>query len=314
MNKSLTVICPVYNEEEVIEDFYLELRGVLEALTDKYRWEILFVADPGTDLTINILKEIAQNDNHVRIIVMSARFGHQMSLIAGMDNCRSDCAIMLDSDLQHPPSLIPDMLEQFENGYDIVYTIRQDVSELGFFKRLSSKLFYRIINQISKVPINESSADFRLVSRRVISVFRNQIRERNQFVRGLISWVGFSSIGIPFRVQARPAGTTKYSLRRMIEFGLHGILSFSKRPLKAAIFVGFTFSLFGLIYGFIAFVQYFFLASVPSGWTTLTVLISIFSGVQLIFLGIIGEYIGAIFDEVKNRPHYIIEEKINFID
>jgi dolichol-phosphate mannosyltransferase len=218
---------------------------------------------------------------------------------------------MIDSDLQQPPSLIPKMLDLFEKGYDIVYTIRQDSSEVGFLKRSSSKLFYRIINRISQIPINESAADFRLISRRVAEVFQNRIRERNQFMRGLFSWVGYNSTHIPFQVKTRIAGKSKYSFIRLIRFAMQGIVSFSKTPLQTAIIFGFIFAFFGLVYSIITFIQFFLDDTLPSGWATLTILISLFSGVQLIFLGIIGEYIGAIFDEVKGRPHYLIEEKIN---
>ncbi len=310
--KTLTVVCPIYNEEEVIESFYDELSGVLQKLGDAYEAKTLFVADRCTDGTLDVLKRIAQKDKSLRIISLSSRFGHQMSLLAGIDHCNSDAVIMMDCDLQHPPALIPEMLKKFEDGYDIVYTIRGDAPEIGFLKRVSSRVFYRIINRISQVPINESAADFRLISRRVVEVFQKQIRERNQFMRGLFSWVGFSNMGIPFRVQQRRAGKSKYSLGRMMRFGMQGIVSFSKRPLQAAVVAGFVFASFGLFFALVTFIQYFIYSSLPSGWTTLTILISMFSGVQLIFLGIIGEYIGAIFDEVKGRPHYIIEETINF--
>jgi glycosyltransferase involved in cell wall biosynthesis len=309
--KTLTVICPVYNEEEVIEEFYNELIRVLSSLVGRYESKIMFVVDRCTDNTQDILKRLAENDHNVQVIALSSRFGHQMSLLAGIDHCNADAVIMMDSDLQHPPSLIHNMLALFEKGYDIVYTIRQDSPEIGFLKRFSSKLFYRIMNRFSEIPINESAADFRLISRRVAEVFQKQIRERNQFMRGLFSWVGYKSIQIPFRVEARTAGQSKYSLSRLIRFGIHGLISFSRKPLHAAIVLGFIFALFGFIYSIVTFVQYFLDETLPSGWTTLTILISMFSGIQLIFLGIIGEYIGAIFDEVKGRPHYLIEEKIN---
>ncbi|MEQ9000830.1 MAG: glycosyltransferase family 2 protein [Coleofasciculus sp. B1-GNL1-01] len=310
--KTLTIISPVYNEEEVINDFYTELRGVLAGLSPRYDSKILFVVDRSSDASFEILKSIAEQDKAVQILLMSSRFGHQMSLLAGIDHSDSDVLIMLDSDLQHPPSLIPKMLMKYEQGYDIVYTIRQDSKDISIFKRLTSKLFYKIINKLSDVPINESAADFRLISNRVAKTFKHKIRERNQFLRGLFSWVGFRSTSIYFQVRKRRAGRSKYSLNRMIQFGLEGVVSFSKKPLKAAIITGFIFALFGFIYALISVVQYFIYASLPSGWTTLVFLVSIFSGVQLIFLGIIGEYIGAIFDEVKGRPHYIIEDKVNF--
>jgi dolichol-phosphate mannosyltransferase len=221
---------------------------------------------------------------------------------------------MLDSDLQHPPALIPKMLMMYEHGYDIVYMIREDTLEIGFFKRFTSKLFYKIINQISQISINESAADFRLISYRVAEVFRKQIRERNQFLRGLFSWIGFRSTSIKFTVRKRRSGRSKYSISRMIQFGLEGVVSFSKKPLKAAIYVGLSFAILSFVFAFISLVQYFIYSSLPSGWTTIVMLISISSGVQLIFLGIVGEYLGAIFDEVKGRPHYIIEEKVNFED
>ncbi len=312
MKKTLTVICPVYNEEEVIESFLCELHDALDRISAYYDSTILLVVDRSSDRTLEILRKRAERERSLRILALSSRFGHQMSLLAGIDNSSSDAVIMMDSDLQHPPSLIPEMLRKFEMGYDIVYTVREDSSEIGFFKRLSSKLFYRTINLISQVPINESAADFRLVSRRVTDVFRRQIRERNQFLRGLFNWVGFKSIGVSFQSRTRPAGKSKYSLSRMVCFGLHGMISFSKKPLEAAVLVGFLFAGFALFNAFVTFVQYFIYRSLPSGWTTLTMLISMFSGVQLIFLGIIGQYIGAIFDEVKARPHYIIEDKVNF--
>lgn len=311
MKKTLTVISPVYNEEEVIRDFYIELSRVLLDLSYRYEYKILFVVDQSTDTTWEILKSIAEQDHSVQIILLSSRFGHQMSLLAGIDNSTSDVIVMLDSDLQHPPELIPKMLTKYEQGYDIVYTIRQDSPEISFFKRSTSKLFYSFINKISNITINESAADFRLISHRVAEVFRKQIRERNQFLRGLFSWVGFRSTGIKFQVRKRRAGRSKYSLGRMFQFGFEGVVSFSKKPLKAAIYVGLGFAILSFLFAIVSLFQYFIYASFPSGWTTIVMLISISSGVQLIFLGIVGEYIGAIFDEVKGRPHYIVEEKVN---
>jgi glycosyltransferase involved in cell wall biosynthesis len=312
--KTLTVICPVYNEEKVISVFYQELTRVLTTLTAKYASSILFVVDRCTDRTLEVLRSIAIEDSSVRVLALSSRFGHQHSLLAGIDHSDADVVIMLDSDLQHPPALLPQMLAAYEAGYDVVYTFREDTNEIAALKRLSSRLFYRLLNSISEIPINASAADFRLMSRRVVKVFQEQIRERNLFLRGLVGWVGFKSLGISFQVEQRRAGKTKYSLGRMIRFGIDGIVSFSKRPLQAAIIVGVAFALFGLLYAVITLVQFFYLKSLPSGWTTLTILISMFSGIQLVFLGIIGEYIGAIFDEVKHRPHYLVDEKINFRD
>jgi dolichol-phosphate mannosyltransferase len=245
--KTLSVICPVYQEEEVIEFFYNELCAVLSSLSHSYDSTILFVVDRSRDTTLQILKRVANEDPSVRILALSSRFGHQMSLVAGMDHCNSDAVIMMDSDLQHPPTLIPDMLKEFEKGYDIVYTLRQDLPAIGFFKQASSKLFYRLINRISEVPINESAADFRLLSLRVLKIFQTDIRERDQFLRGLFGWVGFKSIGIPFRVRERKAGKRKYSLGQMASLGIQRCGFFQQSPLIAAL----SLALFSLRPGFV---------------------------------------------------------------
>ncbi len=309
--RTLSVVCPVYNEEEVIEAFYLQLKSVLVSL-EGYHSVVLFVVDRCKDNTLDKIRRIAQIDSSVRIVALSSRFGHQMSLLAGIDHCDSDAVIMMDSDLQHPPTVIPALLEKFEQGYDIVFTHRLDSPATGAFKRISSKAFYRFINRMSDVPINESAADFRLISRRVAQVFQAEIRERNQFLRGLFGWVGFESTTITFTAQERPAGRSKYSLWRMVRFGLDGVVSFSKAPLLFSILLGFIFAGFGMLLAAVTVLQYFISGQLPQGWATLTVLLSVFIGIQLFFMGIMGAYIGAIFDEVKARPHYIVQERVNF--
>ena len=312
--KTLCVISPVFNEEEVIEQFYAELKQILATVSADYDATILLVVDRSTDRTLQILERIAKTDPDLKILALSSRFGHQMSLLAGIDVANSDVLIMMDSDLQHPPSLIPELLRKFEEGYDVVYTIREDGSEISLLKRWTSRLFYRFINEVSQVPILESAADFRLISRRVAKVFQEEIRERNQFLRGLFAWVGFESTGVTFKSRSRVAGASKYSVGRLLQFAAHGLVSFSKRPLQAAIYVGFLFALVGFALALFTVIAYFTNRSWPQGWTTLAILIPVFSGIQLIFLGVLGEYIGAIFDEVKRRPHYIVEKKVNFGD
>jgi len=310
--RSLSVITPVFNEEQVIEQFNGVLSEVLDSLSDRYKSEIIYVVDLCSDRSLEILRRIAQQDRRVKVVALSSRFGHQMSLVAGMDHALGDAVVMLDSDLQHPPSLIPRMLGEFEKGYDVVFTIRTDPVGTGFFKTLSSRLYYAILDRLSEIPIVKGAADFRLISARVARVFQTDIRERNQFLRGLVNWVGFKRICIPFEAKPRVGGRTKYSLAHLVRFAVHGIVSFSKKPLHAAVVVGFALALAGFAVALFSLLDYFRRSNLPSGWTTLVILVSGFSGVQLIFLGIIGEYIGAIFDEVKARPHYIIEEKINF--
>ena len=309
--RTLTVVCPVYNEEEVIASFHAQLRLVLDSLSG-WSATVLYVVDRCGDDTLGVLRRAAASDPALRVLALSARFGHQMSLLAGLDHCDSDAVVMMDSDLQHPPSLIPELIAGYESGFDIVYTVREDSPDVPALKRLTSRWFYRLINSISDTPINESAADFRLVSRRVVEVFQKQLRERNQFLRGLFGWVGFPSRAVRFRVGRRPAGQTKYSVRRMVRFGVDGVVSFSKTPLQAAVYFGFAFGALGFVYALVTFLQFLLYRSFPSGWATIIILISIFSGTQLVFLGILGEYLGAIFDEVKGRPHYIVEERVNF--
>jgi dolichol-phosphate mannosyltransferase len=309
--RTLTMICPVYNEEAIIEKFYAELKAVLDSLQDRYESTILFVVDRSKDRTLEILRGICAQDPKTQVLYMSSRFGHQMSLLAGIDHCDSDLVGMMDSDLQHPPELIPTLLAKAEEGYDIVYTIRQDSPDVSWLKQFTSRMFYRMVNTISQVPINESAADFRLISRKVADIFRTRIRERNQFMRGLMSWVGFDAVGVPFQVRARTMGRSHYTVSRLIRFAIEGTVSFSKAPLTASVVLGFVFALFGFGLALLTVVQYFLHFQLPSGWATLVIIISIFSGVQLIFLGIVGQYVGAIFDEVKARPHYIIDETIN---
>lgn len=310
--KSLTVIVPVFNEEQIIELFYFELKKVLSTSVENYEAMILFVVDRGTDRTLEILENIASQDSNVRILALSSRFGHQMSLLAGIEHSLSDVLIMMDGDLQHPPELIPKLLTEYEKGHDIVQTIRVSAAETNLVRRVTSSLFYALINKVSEIPIKKNAADFRLISDRVAAVFRTQIRERNQFLRGLFVWVGFDNTWVTFENRSRGAGNTKYNLVRLFKFAGDGLVSFSKRPLQVSILLGTLFSLLGVGLAIFTFIQYLLYAAWPTGWATFAIMIPFFSGIQLLFLGILGEYIGAIFDEVKSRPHYIIQKRINF--
>jgi dolichol-phosphate mannosyltransferase len=310
--KSLTVICPVYNEAEIITRFHQELARVLDGLSQNWDAVVLYVVDRCADDTLAILKSLAEQDCRIRILALSSRFGHQMSLLAGIDWSNSDAVAMMDSDLQHPPELLPTLLDYFDQGYEVVYTTRVDQRGQPFLKRFTAELFYRLLNRLSDVPIPANAADFRVLSGRVANLFRTTIRERNLFFRGMVGWVGFRSIAVNFEVQERSAGQSKYNLACMMRFGLSGIIGFSKKPLQAAILCGLSFAALAIILAAAWVVVYFVYDKLPPGWSTLAVLVSFFSGVQLFFLGLIGEYLGAIFDEVKQRPHYIVEEAIHF--
>jgi len=308
---SLQIICPVYNEQEVILDFVKILKETLISIEQRYSWQILFVMDRSTDDTKKILRQLAHADSRLQVLILSSRFGHQMSLVAGIDHSDSDVIIMMDSDLQHPPSLIPELLDTYEEGNDVVYTIRKEPKDESILKRLSSNFFYKLLNWLSEINLSPGEADYRLISRRIADIFKNNIRERNQFLRGLFSWIGFSRKAVEFDSSKRLSGSSKYNWSIMLRFAAHGIVSFSKKPLQYAIFFGFIFALVGFLFGFYTFINFFISDQTPSGWTSLSILISFFGGLQLFFLGIIGEYIGAIFDEVKSRPLYLVEEKIN---
>jgi len=309
--KTLEIICPVYNEQEVIKSFYESLSQTLFSLKNKYEISILFVVDKSTDKTPEILSKIAKKDKSVKVLFLSKRFGHQMSLVAGIDHSKADILIMMDSDLQHPPELIPDLLTLYQAGYDIVTTVRKEPLDKSLLKRLGSKLFYKVINLISEIELSSGEADFRLISRKVADTFSRNIRENNQFLRGLFSWVGFEKTSIEYDARPRESGSSKYSYSRIFKFASSGIISFSKKPLHYAFYFGFIFFCISLI--LILFSLYTFLtdSSIPSGFTTISILISFFGGMQLLFIGVLGEYLGYVFDEVKSRPIYIVDEKIN---
>ncbi len=307
----LAVIAPVFNEEEVISHFHARTRKMLDSLED-VEATILFVVDKCTDNTIDVLRGLVAIDPNSKIIALSSRFGHQMSLLAGIENSLdAEAIVMMDSDLQHPPELIGELLDNFRRGFDVVYTIRRDTEDAGFARKMAGNLFYRMLGKLSHVPINANSADFRLISRRVAKVLVTRFKERNLFLRGLFSWIGFRQIGVEYIAERRVAGQSKYSFSRMLQLATAGILSFSTKPLHMGIFVGVGFAALAFIFMAWAIFSYFIDRAIPSGWTTLVTLLLLFSGVQLIVLGIMGAYIGGIYDEVKGRPRYIIEEEIS---
>ena len=310
----LTVVTPVFNEEQVIGHFHARTRKVLNSL-DEVETTILFVVDRCTDNTLNVLRSLVASDPNAKVIALSSRFGHQMSLLAGIENSLdADAIIMMDSDLQHPPELIPELIENFKRGFDVVYTVRRDTADVGFVRKMAGNLFYRVLGKLSQIPINANAADFRLVSGRVAKLLTTDFQERNMFLRGLFSWMGFNQVSVEFVAERRFAGESKYSISRMVQLAMAGVLSFSTKPLQMGIFVGIGFATLAFVLILAAIIKYFIVQSIPSGWTTLVVLLLLFSGIQLIVLGIMGAYIGGIYEEVKGRPRYIIEEEISYHD
>jgi len=308
----LSVIIPCYNEEEVIEETYKRLVKIMKdnKIED---FELIFVNDGSKDKTFDILCGIAANDKKVKVISFSRNFGHQPAVAAGINNCNGEYAVIIDADLQDPPELIPQMLKLcISENANVVYGVRKERKGETFFKKLSAKLFYRFLNKLSEVPIPLDTGDFRLIDKKMIDVFKN-LPERNKFIRGLISWAGFKQIPFYYVREPRFAGETKYPLKKMIRFALTGIMYFSKKPLKIAINSGFFSIIVGIGLTLYVFVAHFtgIIPTVP-GWASTIITIIFFGGVQLLTIGVLGEYIGNIFDEVKKRPEYIIDKKINF--
>jgi dolichol-phosphate mannosyltransferase len=306
--KTVDIILPVYNEEESVARFHAALISAIDGLSSRYRFKIVYVLDRSRDRSFEVLRDLARGCPNVMVLHLSRRFGHQMSLIAGMDHSEGDAVIMMDCDLQHPPAVIPLLLEKFDEGYDVVHTIRQYNEQIGLWKRWTSGLFYRLQNELSPVELQEGAADFRLVSRKVVRVFQTSIREQNQFLRGLFQWVGFRSANVAFVSRPRAAGRTKYDFFRLLTFSISGITSFSKVPLHFATLAGFTISMLSLFYGLWLVAEYFLAGHFPRGYASLILVVLFMGGLQLIVLGILGEYLGRVFDEVKCRPLYIVDE------
>lgn len=302
MNKLVSIVIPAHNEVETIATIIERIENVFETLT--YNFEIIIVDDGSQDDTLSIIKLLAKAKSYLFYIELSKNFGHQAALKAGLDYAKGDCVISLDADLQHPPELFAEMLAKWEEGFDVVYTRREDDLTLSLKKRKSSKYFYQLLNSLSDVEIEPGTADFRLMDQKVVRVFAN-ITENDLFIRGLVKWVGFKQIAIDYMPHKRFAGVSKYSLSKMRKLAVHGVTSLSVKPLHLAVYLGFIFSFLSLLY--IPYVIYaFYSEHEVSGWASTIMTIVFFGGLQLIILGVIGIYIGKMFMQTKNRPSYIV--------
>jgi polyisoprenyl-phosphate glycosyltransferase len=306
--KTVSIAIPVFNEAENIPILFDHLKPVLDSLP--FTFEILFVDDGSTDETYTKIKELQRRDRRVKAISFSRNFGHQAALTAGLQYATGDAVITMDGDLQHPPSLIPTLLERWTEGFRIVYTTREATADESFFKKSTSRLFYRIINAFSDTPVQPFAADFRLLDRTVVDSL-NTLKERDRFLRGLIGWMGFPSIGIPYQADERAAGTSKYSTRKMIKLAVDGILSFSAAPLHLVTYLGLAVSFLSFVYGLYSIYAYFFTNLTIPGWTSLLVTVLFLGGVQLFSIGFLGEYLIRVYNEAKGRPPYIIQEILN---
>jgi len=296
-----SVVMPLYNEEDVINESYRRLKSVMETLGEGY--EIIFVNDGSRDKTIPLAHEICAKDSTVKFIDFSRNFGHQIAITAGMDYSVGDAVVVIDADLQDPPEVIPQMIEKWKEGYEVVFGKRAQRKGETFFKKLTAKVFYRFLRSMTDVDIPVDTGDFRLIDRKVCDALK-LTGEHGRFIRGMISWIGFKQIGVEYSRDKRFAGVTKYPLKKMLKLAADGIMSFSSKPLKLASNVGFWLSALSFLY---------LIASVIFGLAGMLLSVSLFfNGIVLVCLGIIGEYIGRIYDEAKGRPLYLVRGVLNF--
>lgn len=307
---SLDVVVPLFNEVDGIADFHRELAAVLDTVAPAYVSSVIYVVDPSPDGTADAVRALAETDERVRAVVLLRRAGHQMSIVAGLQESTADVVIMMDGDLQHPPELIPRMLELYEGGVDVVQTVRTRTEGQGWLARTMSQGFYRLMARLSEVKMVPGGADYRLVSGRVARILSQDIVESDRFLRGLIPWIGVPTATLEFEAPPRVAGTSKYSFRRSVSFAVTGIVSFSKLPLQAGIVLGMIVSVLGVLGGVTAGVMRLAGADIPAGWTTLVVMVAVLSGMQLVTLGLVGLYVGVVFDEAKKRPQIIVADVI----
>lgn len=304
--KSLEILCPVFREEEVILEFHRRLQAAVAPLRARYRITHIYAVDPASDGTEEILLQLAAREPDVRVLIMSRRFGHQAALMAGIDVSRADALLMLDSDGQHPPELIPRLVDEWEKGAQIVQTIRRDGAETGLVKRTTSAWFYKLISWIGSIELRAGAADYRLLDRAVVRVIRDQLPERNMFLRGVVAWVGYRITFLEFEPLKRMHGTSKYRPSILFNFAIQGISAFSKTPLRLCTVTGLIVSLLSILAGGALVLVSLFGGVDVQGWASLMTFVSLLGGIQLFFMGIFGEYLAQVFDEVKGRPRYLV--------
>ena len=308
--KRVSVVVPMYFEEKVVDECYSRLKKVFDGLKE-YEYEFIFVNDGSTDKTYELLEKIASKDKNAKVISFSRNFGHQAAVTAGLKYVTGDAIVIIDADLQDPPENIAEMLELWEQGNDVIYAKRKSRVGESKFKLFTAKMFYKVLNGLSDVEIPKDTGDFRLVDRRVVETI-NAMPEHNKFLRGLFSWVGYRQVPYEYERKERFAGETKYPFKKMFKLATDGIISFSTKPLKILGVIGIIsifVSIAILIYSIISFA--FSLNQLTPGWTSIMVTITLFSGIQLLSIYIMSEYIARIYDESKGRPQYIIDRRIN---
>jgi dolichol-phosphate mannosyltransferase len=310
---TLSLVLPIFNEAEIIPELSRRLRAFLADLGDVVgpSWEVIFVNDGSSDRSLELLKELAAGEPRFKILSFARNFGHQMAITAGMDRADGEAVVVMDADLQDPPEVVRDMLARWREGFDVVFAIRSKRHGETWFKKLTAAAFYRLLRaMLGGVSIPADAGDFRLMSRPVVLTMR-ALREQHRFVRGMVAWVGFKQTAVKYERPARFAGETKYPFRKMLRFAIDGITSFSTVPLRMAIWLGIVAGCVALIGGLWAVYVKMFNRGVVPGWTTIMILVGIGSSAQLLMTGILGEYVGRIYEEVKRRPLYVVRETIN---
>lgn len=306
-----SIVVPVYNEEKVVSASYQRLKAVMDGVGEEY--EIIFVNDGSRDQTGPLVRELCRQDQRVKLIEFSRNFGHQLAITAGMDHAQGEAVVVIDADLQDPPEVIPEMIAKWKEGYDVVYGRRLKREGETFFKKFTAKVFYRFLRRMTDVDIPVDTGDFRLIDRKVCDALK-EVGERNRYVRGLISWLGFNQVAVYYQRHKRFAGETKYPLKKMMKFAFDAVTSFSNKPLKLASLTGVVLSGVSFLYLLVVVYLRLFTARTVQGWASILAVNLFFNGVILVTLGVIGEYIGRIFDEAKGRPLYVVKALHNFAE
>ncbi|SEP44024.1 glycosyltransferase family 2 protein [Propionispora vibrioides] len=303
----ISIVVPVFNEQDNIRVFYQEVVRHMEQ-TD-YSFELLFVDDGSSDKTALLLDKLARVDDRVRAILLARNFGHQVALTCGLDHAKGDAVITMDGDMQHPPDMLPLLLSRWQEGYEVVQTIRKDTEGVSQFKRFTSAMFYRIMNGMSNIRVAEGGSDFRLLDRKAVETLKN-FKEKARFIRGIVGNLGYRQTEIEFVAPQRFAGTSKFSLKKMLNFGLDGITAYSRLPLRMAFYLGLLSGLLSFLVTLDVVYTKLFTAEAVPGWATIAASVLLLGGLQLVGLGIIGEYVGRVFEEVKQRPLYWVSKEL----
>ena len=310
LHPTYSVVVPIHNEQETLHELHRRLVDVFPLLDGDA--EVLFIDDGSTDLSYPLMLELHRGDPRFKVIQLARNFGHQLAITAGIDLASGDAVVVMDGDLQHPPELLPELAARWREGYEVVYGVMTERPE-GWLKRHTARLFYRVLRKLSSVDIPSAAGDFRLADRRVIEAFR-AMPERNRFVRGMFAWLGFRQIAVTYAAPARFAGRSKYTLPKMIRLATDGLLSFSTRPLRLALDLGFVVSGLAFLFGVATLISKFAGAFLVPGWLSIVLITSFVGGIQLVVVGVVGEYVGRIYDEVKARPLYLVRELHGFTE